>query len=97
VDGSLLADGLHGGIENGSITFGIIQTYVNNFLLVKEKTIKKASYLLWKSEKQVVEGAGATAIAPIMENDDMFKGETVVAVISGGNIEEKQLRNILGS
>ena len=52
-----IADGLHGGIENGSITFGIIQTYVNNFLLVKEKTIKKAIYLLWKSEKQVVEGA----------------------------------------
>lgn len=64
---------------------------------LRRKPLKKVIYLLWKSEKQVVEGAGATAIAPIMENGDMFKGETVVAVISGGNIEEKQLRNILGS
>ena len=92
-----IADGLHGGIENGSITFGIVQAYVNSFLLVKEKNIKKAVNLLWKNEKQVVEGAGATAIAAIMENDDMFRGKTVVAVVSGGNIEEKQLRSILGS
>lgn len=92
-----IADGLHGGIESGSITFGIVQNYVNNFLLVKEKTIKKAIYLLWKNEKQVVEGAGAAAVAAIMENVDMFRGKTVVAVISGGNIEEKQLRSILGS
>lgn len=92
-----IADGLHGGIESGSITFGIVQAYVNSFLLVKEKTIKKAIHLLWKNEKQVVEGAGATAVAAIMENDNMFRGKTVVAVVSGGNIEEKQLRSILGS
>lgn len=92
-----VADGLFGGIEKGSITFGIVQTYVDSFLLVKERTIRKAIYLLWKKERQVVEGAAATAIAAIIENNDVFKGKTSVAVISGGNIEGKQLRSILAS
>ncbi len=92
-----IADGLFGGIEKGSVTFEIVQTYVNDLLLVKEETIRKAIFLLWDKEKQVVEGAGAAAIAPIIENKGRFMGKTIVAVISGGNIEDKLFRNILAS
>lgn len=89
-----IADGLHGGIDKGSITFDIIQAYVDNLLLVKENIIRKAIYLLWMKEKQIVEGAGAIAIAPILENNEKLKGKTVVAVISGGNIDKKRLQNM---
>jgi len=92
-----IAEGLFGGIEKESITFGMIQKYVDDFILVKEETIRKAIYLLWDKEKQVAEGSGAVAIAPILENKSLFKGKTIVAVISGGNIEEKLFRNILTS
>lgn len=90
-----IADGLFGGIEKGSMTLGIMQTYVDRILLVKEKTIRKAIYLLWKNERQVVEGAGAVAVAAILENPEMFKGKTVATTISGGNIEEKEFRSML--
>ena len=92
-----VADGLFGGIEKRSITFGIVQKYVDDFLLVKEETIKKAIFLLWDKERQVVEGAGAVSVAPILENKDLFMGKEVVAVISGGNIEDKLFRSILAS
>ena len=92
-----VADGLFGGIEKGSITFGIVQKYVDDFLLVKEETIRKAIFLLWDKEKQVTEGAGAVSIAPIIENKGLFMGKEVVAVISGGNIEDKLFRSILAS
>jgi len=65
--------------------------------LVKKETIRKAVFLLWDKEKLVVEGAGAVSIAAIMENKGLFMGKEVVAVISGGNIEDKLFRSILAS
>ena len=92
-----IADGLHGGIESQSITFDIVQEYVDEILLVEEKTIKKAIYLLAEKENQIVEGAGATPIALLLEQREKFKGKRVVAILSGGNIEEEQLSTILSS
>jgi threonine dehydratase len=92
-----IAEGLSGGIEKGSITFKIVQEYVDKVLLVHEETIRRAVYLLWDSEKQVTEGSGAAAIAPIIEKKNLFGGKTVVAVITGGNIEAKLFQSILAS
>ena len=92
-----IAEGLSGGIEKSSITFKIVQECVDTILLVEEETIRRAVYLLWNSEKQVVEGSGAAAIAPILENRHLFGGKTVVAVITGGNIEDKLFQSILAS
>lgn len=92
-----IAEGLFGGIEKGSVTFNLVQKHVDDLLLVKEETIKKAIYLLWTREKQVVEGSGAAAIAPMIENKDLFAGKTTVAVITGGNIEDKLFQEILAS
>jgi threonine dehydratase len=92
-----IAEGLSGGIEKGSVTFKIVQEYVDEVLLVREETIRRAVYLLWDSEKQVTEGSGAAAVAPIIENKYLFGGKTVVAVITGGNIEAKLFQSILAS
>lgn len=92
-----IADGLFGGIEKGAITLRIVQTHVDDLLLVKEKSIRKAIYLLWEKEGQMVEGAGGVAVAIIIEDPDRFKGKSVAAVISGGDIEKKLFRDILSS
>ena len=92
-----IAEGLSGGIEKGSITFRIVQDYVDELMLVREKTIRRAVYLLWTYEKQVTEGSGAAAIAPIIENKNLFSGRTVVALITGGNIEAELFRSLLAS
>ncbi|UCD96072.1 MAG: threonine/serine dehydratase [Candidatus Bathyarchaeota archaeon] len=90
-----IADGLYGGIEAGSITFGIVCDLVDEIILVKEKSIRQAIYMLWENEKQIVEGAGAVGVAALMENPDVFEGETVVIIVSGGNIEREELERIL--
>jgi threonine dehydratase len=92
-----IAEGLSGGIEKDSLTFKIAQEYVDKVLLIREETIRRAIFLLWDSEKQVVEGSGAAAIAPILENKRVFAGKTVVSVMTGGNIEAELFQSILAS
>jgi threonine dehydratase len=92
-----IAEGLSGGIEEDALTFKIAQEYVDEVLLVHEETIRRAVYLLWTREKQVAEGSGAAAIAPIIENKSVFAGKTVVAVVTGGNIDAKLFQSIVAS
>ena len=92
-----IAEGLSGGIEKGSITFNIIQKCVDRVLLVKEETIRRAVYLLWNNEKQITEGSGAAAIAPIIEKEALFRDKTVVSVVTGGNIDDELFKTILAS
>lgn len=92
-----IADGLFGGIEKGSPTFEITQKYVDDLMLVKEETLRKAVYLLWKEKKRIIEASGAASIALIMKKKDLFTAKTIVAVISGGNIDSELFRDILDS
>jgi threonine dehydratase len=82
-----IAEGLVGALEKGSITFGIAQKYVDYVTLVREESIRRAVYLLWKNEKEVVEGSGAAGVALLLENKDSFSGQTIAVLISGGNID----------
>jgi threonine dehydratase len=92
-----IAEGLSGGIEKGSITFTIAQQYVDEVMLVREESIRHAVYLLWKNEKQVVEGSGVAGVAMLLENNDSFTGQTVAVVVSGGNIDDSLFKSILAS
>jgi threonine dehydratase len=90
-----IAEGLSGGLERGSITFGIVQQYVDEIFLVREESIRHAVYVLWENEKQVVEGSGAAAAALLLENKDLFVGKTVVLVLTGGNIDDSLFQTLL--
>jgi len=89
-----VAEGLHGGIEEGSITFDLCRNLVDDFILVQEETIKEAIQLLLIRQRQVVEGAGAVGVAAIMEDPDRFRGRRIGVVISGGNLDTKLLREM---
>ena len=90
-----IAEGLSGNV--GSITFEIVQKYVDRVVLAKEETLRHAVYLLWNYDKQVVEGSGAAAVAPVMENKPLFKDKIVVSVVTGGNIDSDLFESILAS
>jgi len=94
-EGESIADGLLGGLEEGSITFDLVQQYVDEFILVKESTIRRAIHLLWNYEHQRVEGSGAIGIAAILENRSHFSDKYITSVISGGNIEEELFQEII--
>jgi threonine dehydratase len=90
-----VAEGLSGNV--GPITFAIAQKYVDRVVLVDEETLRQAVFLLWNYDKQVVEGSGAAAVAPVIENKPLFKGKTVVSVVTGGNIDNDLFQNILAA
>jgi threonine dehydratase len=92
-----IAEGLSGGIEKGALTFEIAKRWVDRMLLVKESTIRRAVYVLCVREKLVVEGSGAAAIAPMLDDKALFSGKTVACVITGGNIDEELLKDIVAS
>ncbi|TRO48392.1 pyridoxal-phosphate dependent enzyme [Candidatus Bathyarchaeota archaeon] len=90
-----VAEGLHGGIEEGSVTFDLCRRYVDEIILVQEETILEAMGRLLKHQHQVVEGAGAVGAAAIMEDPGRFRGRRVGVVVSGGNVEADLLREAL--
>jgi threonine dehydratase len=92
-----IAEGLDGNIEQGCITFELIQRYVDEILLSNEDAMKKMIRLLWEKDGQVVEASGAIAIAPIVETPTRFAGTQTVAVITGGNIDDQVFQSILAS
>jgi threonine dehydratase len=90
-----IAEGLSGGLDTEAITLDLINKYVDEIVIVQEESVEKAIKILWKKEGQIVEGAGATVIAYLLEEEGKFVRKNVVAVISGGNIENSLLDKLL--
>jgi threonine dehydratase len=89
-----VAEALHGGIEEGSVTFDMCQRYLDSFIIVREDTIMKAIASLMVREHQIVEGAGAVGVAAIMEKPERFSGRKTGVVVTGANIDEELLRRV---
>jgi threonine dehydratase len=79
----------------GSIALSIIQALVSEVLVVREETIERAVVALIEIEKTVAEGAGAAALAALLENPAIFAGKRVGLPISGGNIDSRVLASVL--
>jgi threonine dehydratase len=92
-----IAEGLAGGIEKGSITFAITRQYVDEVLLVKEKSLRRVVYLVWKNDNQMIEGSGVAGAAMLLENSDSFNGLTIAVVVTGGNIDDSLFKSIVAS
>ena len=90
-----IAEGLHGGIEKGSVTFNLVKEFVDDILLVKEEDIETAILLFLEHQHQVVEGAGAVGLAALLKQKERFRGQKVGVVVSGGNIDISLMRKML--
>ena len=92
--GSTLAEGI-AVAEIGDIPFSIIEQFVDDVITVSDKSIERAIAMLAEHEKIVVEGAGATGLAALLQHGIKFKDKKVGIVICGGNIDSKVLSSIL--
>jgi threonine dehydratase len=79
----------------GNIAFAVIRELVEEVLVVKEETIERAVAALIEIEKTVAEGAGAAALAALLEHPGRFAGKRVGLPISGGNIDSRVLASVL--
>ena len=80
----------------GTRTFDIIKRYVESVALVSEEHIAASILMLMERKKVLAEGAGATPLAALLGGAiQLKKGEKVVLVISGGNLDSPVLGRIL--
>ena len=80
----------------GDLTFPIIEQYVDDLVTVGEDAIAAAILLLLEREKTVAEGAGAVPIAALRSGVlSLGPDATVVAVLSGGNIDINMISRII--
>jgi threonine dehydratase len=81
--------------DAGDIAFSIVKRLVEEVLVVKEETIERAVVALLEIEKTVAEGAGAAALAALLEHPARFAGRRVGLPVSGGNIDSRVLASVL--
>jgi threonine dehydratase len=87
-----IADGIAGNIDLQTMTFPMIQEYVDDVVLVSEEEIKAAINDLLHREKLLAEGAAAAAYAAAVSGKILIDGP-VVALITGGNIDTPPMLN----
>ena len=92
--GSTVAEGI-AVVEPGMLTRAIVAELVDEIVIVPEEHIEEAIALYVEIEKSVVEGAGAAPLAAVLQYPDMFRGQTVALIASGGNIDARVLTSVL--
>lgn len=89
-----IADGLSAPMA-GDVTFPVIQKLVDDVVLVTDDEIRAAMREVLVSAKLVAEPAAATAVAAVMQGRlGAKKGDRVVAVLSGGNVDLSRLAEV---
>jgi threonine dehydratase len=83
----------------GERTLPLVQKYVDDIVTVEEEEIANAVLLLLEREKMLAEGAGAAALAALVNRRIPLLRETtgkkVIAIVSGGNIDVTLLARII--
>ncbi|GAA4278287.1 threonine ammonia-lyase [Aquimarina mytili] len=84
-----IADGLK--TQLGDINFPIIQNYVSEIIRVEEDEIISSMRLIWERMKIIIEPSCAVPFAALLREKDKFKNKKVGIILSGGNVDLKNL------
>jgi threonine dehydratase len=79
----------------GEKTLPLIQKYVDDIVTVDEEEIANAILLLLEREKTLAEGAGAAAIAALINRKTPLSGKKIAVLVCGGNIDVSLLSRIM--
>jgi len=89
-----IADGLRTS-EPGTMTFPIVQKYVDDIVTVTEAEILQALFFVLERMKQLIEPSSAVAVAAAMFDKLRVKDKNVVSVLSGGNVDVRKLGELM--
>jgi threonine dehydratase len=79
----------------GERTLPLVQKYVDDIVTVEEEEIANAILLLLEREKTLAEGAGAAAIAAMLNRKLPVQEKRVAVLVCGGNIDVTLLARII--
>jgi threonine dehydratase len=81
----------------GEVTFPVVDRYVDEIVTVDEDEIASAILVLLEREKTLAEGAGAVALAALLQGRTTLipEGARTAVVVCGGNIDVTLLSRII--
>jgi threonine dehydratase len=79
------------------MTLDLMRRLVHDMVLVSDDALREAIRLLLRVTHNLAEGAGAASTAAAFQMREVLTGKTVVGVLSGGNLDLRELANILGA
>jgi threonine dehydratase len=79
----------------GARTLPVVTKYVDDIVTVDEEEIANAILLLLEREKTVAEGAGAAALAALVQGKTGLVAKKVAVLVGGGNIDVNILSRII--
>lgn len=79
----------------GERTLPLVQKYVDDIVTVEEEEIANAILLLLEREKTLAEGAGAAAMAAVLNRKLPLADKKVAVLVCGGNIDVTLLARII--
>src|SRR2546423_10595854 len=79
----------------GERTLPLVQKYVDDIVTVEEEEVANAILLLLEREKTLAEGAGAAAIAAVLNRKLPLQGKKIAVLVCGGNIDVTLLARII--
>ncbi len=80
-----IADGLRTSL--GKLTFPILSALLAGVVTASEQNMKRAMRMIWERMKLVIEPSSAVPLACMLEHPDLFRGQRVGIVLSGGNVD----------
>ncbi len=84
-----VADGLLTSLSE--LTFSVIKKNVDMIFTVSEATIKESMLLVRERMKIIIEPSSAVGLAVVKENIGFFRGKRVGLIVSGGNVNLREL------
>ena len=79
----------------GDITLPLVEKYVDEIVTVDEDEIASAILVLLEREKTLAEGAGAAALASLLQKKTSLQGAHTGVLVCGGNIDVTLLSRII--
>jgi len=91
---STLADGIAVRMA-GTRSLPLVREYVDQMVTVDEDEIAAAILMLLEEEKTLAEGAGAVALAAVLQTKTGHHGKNIAVLVSGGNLDVNLLARII--
>jgi threonine dehydratase len=79
----------------GDLTLPLVSRYVDEIVTVDDEEIASAILMLLEHEKTLAEGAGAAALAALLQSKTNLRSRRTVVLVSGGNIDVTLLAKII--
>ena len=79
----------------GNLTLPLVTRYVDEIVTVDDEEIASAILMLLEQEKTLAEGAGAAALAAVVQSKTKLRQRNTVVMVCGGNIDVTLLAKII--